>query len=356
MFESRNQRNFSSAPQSVTALIATVLEPAITVLVYALALYWHHEPMGRADLTLCFLVVALTWPGINRFRDRLSSAAVGILGSWLTLLAILAGFGYGTRSLDLFDRDVLMLWVLATPVLQLLAVRLGHRVLRRESADTRNWRNAVVTGAGSLGVKMARAIGSRPVQGINFVGYFFKPKRNGLDGEVIVAYNSRSMTTTDNGMVAKPAIRGDARITRFGAFTRKTWTRPRREQPHTTTSLRTFPALRLPLVATRVSLLASATVAETNPCYIGCGHRRHDLCPPHPEQRSHRDIAEDQQPTEGCDNTAALALGGRWSPTRSAQLGCDLSTTQRSSSSSNASLSVPLHGISLSCYGQFALQ
>ena len=172
MFEPRNQRNFSSAPQSVTALIATVLEPAITVLVYVAALYWQHEPMGRADLTLCFLVVALTWPGINRFRDRLSSAAVGILGSWLTLLAILAGFGYGTRSLDLFDREVLMFWVLATPVLQLLAVRLGHTVLRRESADIRNWRNAVVIGAGSLGVKVARAIASRPVQGINFVGYF----------------------------------------------------------------------------------------------------------------------------------------------------------------------------------------
>lgn len=58
--------------------------------------------------------------------------------------------------------------------------------------------------------------------------------------------------------------------------------------------------------------------------------------------------------TEGSDNTATLALGGRWSPTRSTQLGCDVSTTQRSSS--NTSLSVPLHSNSLSCYGQFVLQ
>ena len=58
--------------------------------------------------------------------------------------------------------------------------------------------------------------------------------------------------------------------------------------------------------------------------------------------------------TEGSDNTATLALGGRWSPTRSAQLGCDVSNTQRSSS--NARLSAALHGNSLSCYGQFVLQ
>ena len=358
MFEFRNQRNFNSAPKSVTALIATVLEPAITLLVYVAALYWYQEPVGRADLTLCFLVVALTWPGINRFRDSLSSATVGVLGSWLTLLTILTGFGYGTRSLDLFDREVLLFWVLTTPVLQLIAVRLGFLVLRRESADTRNWHSAVVIGAGSLGVKVARAIASRPAQGINFVGYFddrndarvhidstshrlgtlrdaapyirlhsikdvfislplgsqpriiellenlqgttasiyfvpdvfgisiiqgrlqdfngvpvvgicetpftgtnrlvkrisdvvlaslillmiapllaavalgvrlsspgpiiFKQTRNGLHGEEIIIYKFRSMTTTDNGALVKQATRGDARITRFGAFIRKT--------------------------------------------------------------------------------------------------------------------------------------
>ena len=172
MFESRSHRNFNSAPQSVSALIATVLEPAITVFVYVVALWWQREPMGRADLTLCFLVVALTWPGINRFRDRLSSAAVGIMGSWITLLAILAGFGYGTRSLDLFDREVIMAWALVTPVLQLAAVRLGFMVLRRDAADSRTWRGAVVIGAGALGVKVAKAIASRPVQGLIFTGYF----------------------------------------------------------------------------------------------------------------------------------------------------------------------------------------
>ena len=58
--------------------------------------------------------------------------------------------------------------------------------------------------------------------------------------------------------------------------------------------------------------------------------------------------------TEGSDNTTTLALGGRWSPSRSAQLGCDISTTHRRSS--NASLSVPMQGNSLSCYGQLVLQ
>jgi putative colanic acid biosynthesis UDP-glucose lipid carrier transferase len=172
MFESRSPRNFNSAPQSVTAFIATVLEPAITVLVYLGALAWHGEDVGRADLTLCFLVLALTFPGINRFRDRLSSAAVGILGSWITLLAILLGFGYGTRSLDLFQQDVMLFWAVVTPVLQLAAVRLGFMAIRKQARDPGNRRSAVVIGAGALGVKVAHVLSSSPTQGVDFLGYF----------------------------------------------------------------------------------------------------------------------------------------------------------------------------------------
>jgi putative colanic acid biosynthesis UDP-glucose lipid carrier transferase len=51
---------------------------------------------------------------------------------------------------------------------------------------------------------------------------FFKQKRTGLDGEEIKVFKFRSMTTQDNGDVVRQATRGDARITRFGAFIRKT--------------------------------------------------------------------------------------------------------------------------------------
>lgn len=51
----------------------------------------------------------------------------------------------------------------------------------------------------------------------------FKQRRYGLDGKEIVVYKFRSMTTCDDGKDVKQATRGDSRITRFGAFIRKTW-------------------------------------------------------------------------------------------------------------------------------------
>jgi putative colanic acid biosynthesis UDP-glucose lipid carrier transferase len=50
----------------------------------------------------------------------------------------------------------------------------------------------------------------------------FKQRRNGLDGGEIVVYKFRSMTTQDDGPVVRQATKSDPRITRFGAFLRRT--------------------------------------------------------------------------------------------------------------------------------------
>ncbi|MBX3621818.1 MAG: undecaprenyl-phosphate glucose phosphotransferase [Rhizobacter sp.] len=50
----------------------------------------------------------------------------------------------------------------------------------------------------------------------------FKQRRTGLDGDDITVYKFRSMTTQDNGPVVRQATKGDARVTRFGAFIRRT--------------------------------------------------------------------------------------------------------------------------------------
>jgi putative colanic acid biosynthesis UDP-glucose lipid carrier transferase len=49
----------------------------------------------------------------------------------------------------------------------------------------------------------------------------FKQRRNGLDGEEIIVYKFRSMRTQDDGAVVPQATKADPRITRFGAFLRR---------------------------------------------------------------------------------------------------------------------------------------
>lgn len=355
---SHNKRTFYSAPQSVMSFVAAVLEPVLTVLVFLLANVAVGEPIDRPVQVLCFLVVALTFPGRNRFRENLLVAATEISLSWVTVILILYLCGYATQSLQLFDRVAVLAWILTTPVLQWVSVWVGQLVVGARAMKPKNRRSAIIVGAGALGVKIARSLNENHHQGIDFIGFFedrtgdrvqikpgdqilgglkrvaqyvseqgiqevyitlplgqqprivelldrlqgttaslffvpdvfgisiiqgrledmngipvvgicetpftgtnaltkrvsdivlsiviltliapllvaiaigvkissagpviFRQKRNGLAGEKITVYKFRSMTTQDNGPVVKQATKGDARVTRFGAFIRRT--------------------------------------------------------------------------------------------------------------------------------------
>ena len=173
MFDDRTyKRTFYSAPQSVTSLVAAFLEPSITVLTFLFATQYWGEQVDRPALTLCLLVFALTFPGRNRFRDNLIAAGVDILSSWVTLVAILALCGYATRSLRFFENDVLINWLIVTPILQWVAVWIGKMIVQRHSAQPSARRTAIVVGAGALGVKVAKALAESNDYGVDFVGYF----------------------------------------------------------------------------------------------------------------------------------------------------------------------------------------
>jgi putative colanic acid biosynthesis UDP-glucose lipid carrier transferase len=184
MFEDRAyKRTFFNAPQSVTSLVAAFLEPTITVAVFLAISWFFNEPIVRSDLTLCLLIFALTFPGRNRFWDRPLNAAVDIFTSWLSLVFILLLCGYATRSLGLFKLEVLLWWVLITPVLHWTSIFLSRAWLRHTAALPENRRTVVVVGAGALGVKVAQAFRAKGDIGLMFLGYFDDRADDRLDAE-----------------------------------------------------------------------------------------------------------------------------------------------------------------------------
>ena len=173
MFEDRTyKRTFYGAPQSVRSLVAAFLEPGLTVLAFLLVSYAFDEPIERPALTLCLLVFALTFPGRDRFRDKLINGAVDILTSWVMLLSILLLCAYATRSLHYFEYDVLLAWALVTPPAQWLAMWIGRSALRRHSTLPEARRSVVVVGTGGLGVKVVTALTQSRDDAVDFIGYF----------------------------------------------------------------------------------------------------------------------------------------------------------------------------------------
>ena len=126
---STRPRAFSTTPTSITSAIGALLEPAVAIAVFLAVTLILSQPIVRQDVVLALFVVALTFPGRNRFWDRPLNAAVDIAFSWLSLLAILALCGWATDSFGLFDPAVLAWWAPLTPALLWMVTYAGRQVL-----------------------------------------------------------------------------------------------------------------------------------------------------------------------------------------------------------------------------------
>jgi putative colanic acid biosysnthesis UDP-glucose lipid carrier transferase len=165
-------RNFASPPPSVASLVAALAEPVLSVLAYLLTARALDRPLGTPDLTLCLLTFLISFPGPNRFYGNAARAGQEVLASWAAILLALAICGYLTDSLDLFNREMLLAWAVATPLAHWLLAVGGQGVVRARAGQAEYRRKAVVVGARALGVQVAQAIVERQRSGHDFIGYF----------------------------------------------------------------------------------------------------------------------------------------------------------------------------------------
>jgi putative colanic acid biosynthesis UDP-glucose lipid carrier transferase len=173
MFATPHSRGlFRDAPQSTSGFVAALLEPALNAAVLAGAHWAYDEPFSRASMALLLLVLALTFPGRDRFRDRMLSAAVDICMSWVGLLALLLFCGYATRSLGYFEWPVIAAWAVGTPIVQWGVMMAGRDWLRWHARQPGAARRSIIVGAGALGAKTARALRARHEVRTEVIGCF----------------------------------------------------------------------------------------------------------------------------------------------------------------------------------------
>jgi len=164
-------RVFPRAPQSVPVFVAALAEPLLAVLCLLLSALWLGQPLDHAVMLLGVFTMTLMFPGTNRFYEPPSRSAVDIATAWVAVVAILVLCGHASDSLRFFQRDVVVAWVLATPVVQLSFVLAGRSLMRRFAAQPERRRPALVIGGGALGARIAEAILARAPYGQDLVGH-----------------------------------------------------------------------------------------------------------------------------------------------------------------------------------------
>ncbi|HEX3138820.1 MAG TPA: undecaprenyl-phosphate glucose phosphotransferase, partial [Rhizobacter sp.] len=165
-------RLFPAAPPSIHAFVAAVLEPVVTLASFLIVAMWHGEPIERPALILCMLVIVLTFPGVDRFKENHVTAAISIVRDWIAVAAILLLFGYATESFEFFPTRVLIWWAVLTPAFQWVAVVGGRKWLHSVTGRPEFRRRSIIIGAGDNGMRVAAALAQQADCSHELVGFF----------------------------------------------------------------------------------------------------------------------------------------------------------------------------------------
>ena len=173
MFEERNARKqFLSAPPSVSTAIAALLEPLLAAVILVVCHRIYDEPFAGPSMALVILLLVLMFPGINRFGKTGVGVLIDIVLSWVSVLIVLALLGYATRAYEVFDREMLMAWGVATPIAQWLCAVIGTRWIRWRASRPESRRPAVIIGANKMGIRVTQMLRERHVFGHDLLGFF----------------------------------------------------------------------------------------------------------------------------------------------------------------------------------------
>lgn len=126
---------------------------------------------SSAELVLAVLTFSFTYPSTVSYSRRQRDMIGTVIGSWLTLIALLLALGLVTGLIHLFDRDMLVLWGGMTPAAQIGLHWISPVILKRLIV-LNGVQKVVIVGANDLGKAFARSIATDPLSNSHVVTFF----------------------------------------------------------------------------------------------------------------------------------------------------------------------------------------
>jgi putative colanic acid biosynthesis UDP-glucose lipid carrier transferase len=143
----------------------------VAVLVLIGCTLYFGEPFRGPYPILALIVFTLTFPGkwpevtLRAFWNE-------IVMPWFFLSGLILLFVYSTGYLDFFPPNLVVAWMLITPVAMWLAHRVVRKILPRLLLLEGGRRRAIIVGAGHLGSELRGRFANDSALGVDVIGFF----------------------------------------------------------------------------------------------------------------------------------------------------------------------------------------
>ncbi|MDA8127824.1 MAG: undecaprenyl-phosphate glucose phosphotransferase [Betaproteobacteria bacterium] len=156
---------------SVVSLTKILLDPFVAVLVLIGCAAYFGEAFNGPYPILALIVFTLTFPG-KWPEVTLGAFWNEVVMPWFFLSGLIMLFGYSTGYLGWFPPDLVMAWMLVTPIAMWVAHRIVRKILPRLLLLEGGRRRAIIVGAGNLGTELLDRFTGDSALGVDVVGFF----------------------------------------------------------------------------------------------------------------------------------------------------------------------------------------
>lgn len=166
------QHNLLRSKLSLSSTVGLLLDPAVVLCTLAAVAAYHGEAFEAPYVILSLILFSLTFPGTARIGEGYLTIVRDILLGWLVLAGLLLLFGYASGYLGVFPQEVVVSWLVATPLALIAANAAAKYLIPLILARAAFQRSAVIVGANEVGLRLARQFRDKDYLGVRLLGFF----------------------------------------------------------------------------------------------------------------------------------------------------------------------------------------
>jgi putative colanic acid biosynthesis UDP-glucose lipid carrier transferase len=153
-------------------MVEMFLDPLSLILSLIACALYYGDTVDARYVVLSLVVFSLSFPGSSMLSMRPRRVVRQTVISWLLIAFILLFFGYASQYIENFPYEVVMSWLVAAPLTQLVAHFVARSYLQRAAAQEENQTRVIIVGCNDIGVSLAEQFETNPYLGVRCIGYF----------------------------------------------------------------------------------------------------------------------------------------------------------------------------------------
>ena len=157
---------------TINQMIKILVDPVLIILMLFGLILLIEGQLSSHYIVLSIMVFALSFPGSWHNQGNFVKDMLATLSQWFLIVGILLFFGYATKYLPIFSSQVLMAWVLITPLVLVLTHWIMSHYLMSNHYLAYIKKTAVIVGRNELCHQLHSRIEGNRQLSIEIKGYF----------------------------------------------------------------------------------------------------------------------------------------------------------------------------------------